>query len=491
VTVRLLAESPLVFDLPDFVDASAREALTAALSVPRLLDAGLDVRYGATGRTAEVPPAFHPALAEIARRIEALVGVPLALPLSFRVRHVAAGDAHPPHLDAYEVPGARLLATVMVYLDTAACTGGATVFPDAEPPLRLEPTPGRAVVWFNYGADGRPDPSTNHLLERVEAGHRLTMNAFVYAAPDAPPAPDGLAARAAARTSPASADGTAEGGAAPPELVCVDDTAAPASAAALERACRALGVRFRHVFAREVDPRTSPLEPGTMLYCVSTTAAAERVERLLWQPGVATFHRSPEGPFSVSVDPNRRFALEGLPVPRYVTPSPAWAGELPRLVDGLGGLPVVVKAGGGEGGVGTLRADSLPALTSLLDLLWAQGGAPTIMSFVPDALHLRLVVVGDRVVTAYRNPLRPDDFRSAPSADPADYDVEVDAEVAALAVRATHLTGHDFGGVDVLLHPSGRAYLLEANSPCYFPQAESFGKADVARAMVEALLARR
>jgi glutathione synthase/RimK-type ligase-like ATP-grasp enzyme len=58
-------------------------------------------------------------------------------------------------------------------------------------------------------------------------------------------------------------------------------------------------------------------------------------------------------------------------------------------------------------------------------------------------------------------------------------------------VAAAHCVGTDFAGVDVLAHPSGRFYLLEANSPCYFPQAEAFGRVDVARAMVEALLARR
>ena len=44
--------------------------------------------------------------------------------------------------------------------------------------------------------------------------------------------------------------------------------------------------------------------------------------------------------------------------------------------------------------------------------------------------------------------------------------------------------------VDVLEHPSGRLYLLEANSPCYFPQAEEYG-ADVAGALLEYLLSQR
>lgn len=36
-----------------------------------------------------------------------------------------------------------------------------------------------------------------------------------------------------------------------------------------------------------------------------------------------------------------------------------------------------------------------------------------------------------------------------------------------------------------------RLYLLEANSPCYFPQAQVYGTADVAGALLEYLLSQR
>jgi glutathione synthase/RimK-type ligase-like ATP-grasp enzyme len=112
-----------------------------------------------------------------------------------------------------------------------------------------------------------------------------------------------------------------------------------------------------------------------------------------------------------------------------------------------------------------------------------------LVSFIPDAMHWRLVVVGDRVVTAYKNPTRPNDFRSEPSDQRADYGLTPPPEMAALAVRATAVAGTYFAGVDVLEHPSGRLYVLEANFPCYFPQAESYGAADVSGALVAFLLA--
>jgi hypothetical protein len=475
---RLLRSRPRLQHFEGFVDAATCNELVAALSVPRLLDAGVDVRYGPTGRTAEVPTSHHPALSALVERFETLVGLPSAVPPTFRVRHAAPGDAHPPHLDCYEAEGAWLVATVMVWLDLPGCVGGRTTFPEAEPPLALEGRPGDVAVWFNYTADGRPDPSSRHLMERVEAGGRLTMNYFLYARPEDVARATGLAAvlrddpfwRSSRRT-----------------LVCIDDTAAAASAASLAEACRLRGVTFDHRFARTVDPREGPLEPGTMLYCVSTSAAAERVERQLWQPGVRTFHRSPEGPFTVALDPLRRYARAGLPVPRWLTLEPGSAVPLAELVEWLGGFPVVVKSPGGEGGLGTMRADSLPALTGLVEMMCAQGTPPTLLAYVPEALHLRVIVVGDRAVTAYRNPLRPEDFRSMPSAAASDYDIELPPDVAELAVEAAHIVGTDFAGVDILLHESGRAYVLEANFPCFFPQAERFG-VSVAGAMLAYLL---
>ena len=59
-----------------------------------------------------------------------------------------------------------------------------------------------------------------------------------------------------------------------------------------------------------------------------------------------------------------------------------------------------------------------------------------------------------------------------------------------LAVRAVHSIRREFGGVDVLEHPSGRLYLLEANFPCYFGQAQDVIGVDIAGAMVEELQAK-
>jgi hypothetical protein len=278
---------------------------------------------------------------------------------------------------------------------------------------------------------------------------------------------------------------------APVGFYCLDDGVPAETVRLLASAAARRSVPFFRLAPALVDPRHPPLAPGSLLFSPSTSALAERVEQQLWQPGVASFYRRPEGPFVVTVNPLLAFVRAGLPVPRFLSCTTSDRDELASFVQTLGGLPVVVKTPGGEGGVGTMRADSLPALYSLIDLLVERGPSVLLMTYVPEALHIRLVVVGDRVVTAYRNPLRPDDFRSEPSADPADYDIPVEAEWSAVALKACATVGYAFGGVDLLVHPSGRVYLLEANFPCYFPQGQRDGGPDIALAMVDFLLAQR
>lgn len=244
------------------------------------------------------------------------------------------------------------------------------------------------------------------------------------------------------------------------------------------------------------DPRVEPagaetetLPPGTLLYRPAVSVAAQRLEQALWAPGVATFHDDPAGPFAMLLNPPLLFARHGLPMPRSA-PACADRAVTRAQVAALGGLPVVVKLHGHSGGIGTMRADSLPALFSLLDWLLARGEAPTLLAHVPQAQHWRVTVVGRRAVAAYRNPIEADDFRSRASADAADYTAEVPTDLAALAVQAVAVQRLGFGGVDILRHESGRLYLLEANFPCYFAQAQLVAGIDIAGAMVAELLAR-
>jgi hypothetical protein len=269
---------------------------------------------------------------------------------------------------------------------------------------------------------------------------------------------------------------------------CVDDGVPDTTIEVLRAACAARDIDFVHVHARGAMP--DPPDPGDLLYRPAVSMKAQWMERQLWHPDVATFHADPDGPFVTIQAPIERFQRCGLPVPRTFQPSSADRHELDSHVDDLGGYPVVVKFHGGEGGIGVLRADSSAALYSIVDYGLAKGAMPSVSAYIPDATHLRVIVVGDRAVTCYRNVTADGDFRTYGSQDPDDYDLPIGDELGSLAVGATQALRLELGGVDILVHASGRHYLLEANFPCYFALPETIAGVDVSGALVEHLVAK-
>lgn len=278
----------------------------------------------------------------------------------------------------------------------------------------------------------------------------------------------------------------------PRRLYYVDDGVPEAGTRFLRESCEERDVDFVPVDPRnlELHPMMQ-LEPGTMLYRPAISAVAQRTEQYLFGPGVATFYRDADGPFYVIGNYVRAFQHAGVPTPRTVHCHTAERPILERYAKQVGGFPLIFKATGFSGGVGVVRIDSMPILNAMVDFSLAMGRAPLIMAFVPDATHWRLVVVGDRVVSSYRNLTPPEDFRSVASADTADYDAEPPPGLEEVAVRAAYSLRSEMGGVDALFHEkSGRVYVLESNFPCYFAQAQSVTGVDTSGAMVDHLLAK-
>jgi ribosomal protein S6--L-glutamate ligase len=215
-----------------------------------------------------------------------------------------------------------------------------------------------------------------------------------------------------------------------------------------------------------------------------------RVEQFLYGPGVATFYREPDGIFFSPSAPALIFQRAGLPIPRTYPVYSTARDLLDQWVTQLGGYPVVIKLQGYSRGIGVIRADSPESLYSVVDFASAEGKVPLLMAYVEDAVHWRLVVVGDRVVAGYRNRKDFQDFRTYADADPQDFTAPVRPDMEALAVKAVAALHYEHGGVDVLEHPSNRLYLLESNFPCYFATPQEVIGTDVAGAMLDHLVAK-
>jgi hypothetical protein len=255
----------------------------------------------------------------------------------------------------------------------------------------------------------------------------------------------------------------------------------------LKDACHERNIEFVEVYAPAFlfDP-ASQLLPGDLLYRAAISLAAIRVEQFLFAEGVATFYAQSQGVIFGYTNAPLLFQRAGLPVPRRFPLASANRELLRRYVKLLGGFPVIVKVPG-SGGIGTLKVETFPALFSLLDLLLAQKQQPALCAFIDSAVHWRLIVIGNAVAACYRNIPEDDDFRTYASNDTADF-IQPLPTLAQLGIRAVQVLGLEFGGVDILEHPSGRFYLLESNFPCFFGHPRSVAGIDVAGAMLDYLV---
>lgn len=270
---------------------------------------------------------------------------------------------------------------------------------------------------------------------------------------------------------------------------CVDDGVPPETPNLLRLACQARDIVFMPIDPRGFEfQEESRLGNGDLLFRPAVSALAQRVEQFLYGPGTATFYTGPDDIYFVTTNPMLMHERAGLPLPRNIPCHTKSRAFLRSAVTRLGGLPIVVKVMGGSGGIGVMTATTLPALYSLIDYLWNMGVTPHLMAYVDDAVHWRVVVVGDRAVAAYRNTTDEDDFRTYAGASLDDYFAEVRRDLADISIRAVQAVHRETGGVDILEHPSGRLYLLEANFPCYFPQAQQVAGIDIAGAMVDHLV---
>lgn len=233
-----------------------------------------------------------------------------------------------------------------------------------------------------------------------------------------------------------------------------------------------------------VDPRDRQLDVtpanGDLLYCASSLPSAQALEQHWWHARLGSVHgpSGPQAPAASSV--LDRLGLRGTAPPREDT------GALLQAVEALGGFPVVLKVPGGEGGRGVMRADSAPALRSLLDYL---PEATQMLEYFEHVLSLRLVVAGEAVVATEAWCPPAFDFRTNAggvclgpvSAPPA---------AEAMALQACSAMGLRFGGVDILQNDKGELKLAEVNCPCYFAQQQVTSGVDIAGRLVDELLRR-
>lgn len=236
-------------------------------------------------------------------------------------------------------------------------------------------------------------------------------------------------------------------------------------AAAAERA----GIGFVALDSLTCDYTALPkLQAGDMLF--NSGRGSVRLETLLWHPEVATFRTCGADIFTNGGDTTAycaALARQGFPVPRTVHRLPPDNDRLAEKVDYLGGFPLVVKVADGTLGVGVMLIESMRSLRSVLDFLRTTGREFILREYIEPRHVARLVVLGDEVVASLKYAIHPDDFRGLPYRMGGQQMAFGDA-VEQLAISASAACHHSFTGVDIIIDPDGKAFVLEVNPPSNF-----------------------
>ena len=177
-------------------------------------------------------------------------------------------------------------------------------------------------------------------------------------------------------------------------------------------------------------------------------------------------------------------AAAGLPVPRtLLTRSPA---NVTRLLDAVGGTPVILKVMRGTHGVGVMLAETPESVESILETLWGMGQNVLIQEFVHESRgrDLRLLVVGQEVVGAMRRRAKGHDFRANIHRGGAGTFTRPTPQARNLALDAVAALGLDVAGVD-LIETSRGPMILEVNASPGFEEIEKRTSGDIAGAVID------
>ncbi len=179
----------------------------------------------------------------------------------------------------------------------------------------------------------------------------------------------------------------------------------------------------------------------------------------------------------------------GLDIPRTVMAHDR--SNVRRLVEEVGGLPLIIKLIRGTQGVGVMIAHTLQEVQTIVDTFWDLGQEIFLQEFVAESKgkDVRALVVGDRVVGAMRRQAKKEgEFRSNIHRGGEGQPIQLPPSYIEAAVMAARTIGLGIAGVDMLEGHEGPR-LMEINSSPGFEGLEAATGQDIAGEMIDYALA--
>ena len=189
---RVPAEGIELFALGGFLSGNECAALCAMIDAIAQPSALHELDYASGYRTSysgDLDPRGS-MVAEISRRIDALLGIEPAFGEPVQGQRYLPGQQFKPHNDWFytsegywpqeDARGGQRSWTAMAYLNDVEA-GGATAFVAAG--IQIEPKRGVLLLWNNALPDGRPNEGTLHAGMPVECGSKYIITKWFRARP--------------------------------------------------------------------------------------------------------------------------------------------------------------------------------------------------------------------------------------------------------------------------------------------------------------------
>ncbi|MDX5406697.1 MAG: 30S ribosomal protein S6--L-glutamate ligase [Chromatiaceae bacterium] len=151
----------------------------------------------------------------------------------------------------------------------------------------------------------------------------------------------------------------------------------------------------------------------------------------------------------------------GLPVTGFADKP----GDIPDLIDMVGGAPLVIKLLEGTQGIGVVLAETRTAAESVIEAFMGLNANILVQEYIKEAngADIRCFVIGNKVVAAMKRQAKAGEFRSNLHRGGTASTVRLSKEERDTAVRAARTMGLNVAGVDLLRSNHGPV-VMEVNS---------------------------
>ncbi|CAM5191971.1 30S ribosomal protein S6--L-glutamate ligase [Alishewanella longhuensis] len=151
----------------------------------------------------------------------------------------------------------------------------------------------------------------------------------------------------------------------------------------------------------------------------------------------------------------------GLPVTGFADKP----GDIPDLIEMVGGAPLVIKLLEGTQGIGVVLAETRTAAESVIDAFMGLNAHILVQEYIREAngADIRCFVVGDKVIAAMKRQAKAGEFRSNLHRGGTASKVTLTPEERRTAIAAAKTMGLAVAGVDLLRSNHGPV-VMEVNS---------------------------